>query len=39
MLGMSLHDFMLFLGEHQMSVFHYGEGELEAELQGARQQP
>ncbi len=38
MLGMTLRDFIAFLGRHGVSIFHYEEGELEAELSGVRGQ-
>ena len=33
MMGLSIHDFILFLGSHQVSIFRYEEGELEADLE------
>lgn len=38
LLGMSVHDFILFLGRHGVSIFYYEEGELESELSGVRGQ-
>lgn len=35
-LNMSVLDFIKFLGKHNVSVFNYDEGELEAELEQAR---
>ena len=34
-LEMSIYEFMRFLGSHQISIFDYEEGELEADLQAA----
>ncbi len=33
MLGMSIYDFIQFLGAHQVSIFNYTEGELRAEVE------
>ena len=35
MLGLSNHDFLQFLGMHQVSIFRYEEGELEADFKAA----
>jgi predicted HTH domain antitoxin len=35
MLGLSNHDFLQFLGTHQVSIFRYEEGELEADFKAA----
>jgi predicted HTH domain antitoxin len=35
MLGMSIYDFIQFLGAHQVSIFNYSEGELQADLEAA----
>lgn len=35
MLGLSMYDFIQFLGKHQVSIFRYEEGELEADLEAA----
>jgi predicted HTH domain antitoxin len=35
MMGLSIHDFIQFLGQHQVSIFRYEEGELEADLEAA----
>lgn len=36
LLGMSLYDFIQFLSRHQVSIFNYEEGELEADANAAR---
>ena len=35
MMGLSIYDFIQFLGKHQVSIFRYEEGELEADLEAA----
>lgn len=35
MLGLSTHDFLRFLSAHQVSIFRYEEGELEADFNAA----
>jgi predicted HTH domain antitoxin len=35
MLRMSIHDFIQFLSAHQVSIFNYAEGELEADVEAA----
>ncbi len=35
MLGLSIYDFIQFLSSHQVSIFNYEEGELEADLEAA----
>jgi predicted HTH domain antitoxin len=35
MMGMSIYDFIQFLSAHQISIFNYAEGELEADLAAA----
>lgn len=37
MLGMSLDDFIQFLGKHRVSIFNFDEDEWEAELQSVGQ--
>ena len=36
LLGMSIYDFIQFLSCHQVSIFNYEEGELEADANAAR---
>lgn len=36
LLGMSIYDFIQFLSRHQVSIFNYEEGELEADANAAR---
>ncbi len=35
MMGLSIHDFILFLGSHQVSIFRYEEEELAVDMQSA----
>jgi len=35
MLGMSIYDFIQFLGAHRVSIFNYSEGELQSDLEAA----